>query len=412
MNDQNGVEVKDPELDSEREKLVLLTQQLAEIKAQYDQLPETKPRRLTIPAIFNRAGDENFISDYLAYILDPERNGIGIEPLQSLLELAYDNAAEINLEQVEIEREYTFENSSLGRIDFLIRLGENGEDGVIGIENKIYSPEGNNQTAAYTRGVKEDFGDPHPYLIFLSPYEHKPISNEFKPVRYSDLAQALREIRYPVLKDIHKSVIWEDFLAHLEEYIVMAEKNLELSGKTRLYLDHRQELEGLKTAFEDDSQKLYDHVIGSIMGYFGEGWKFAFQGRNSYQEIDREGWGLGRYYLFYQYRFSRTDILFRPQFPFMLGAYPGKHAGDFIAWLKVNYPKIPEICSARGMEAFTAQPGEKASILIAYKSYPLLHDDITSVDKQFVQAAEEFSIFTPIIDEAVQRYRKVMEARG
>lgn len=265
-----------------------LADKLALIKQRYDRLPESRPPRLTIPAIFGRTWDENFISDYLAYILDPERNGIGTEPLHAFLALAFENAAAIDLEQVDIEREYTFHTPSFGRIDFLIRLGEKGESGVIGIENKIYSSEGGNQTTAYARGMKEDFLDCDHFLIFLTPSRSLPTSGEFKAVSYADLVRALREIRFPVLNDIHKSVIWEDFLAHLEEYIVMAKGKLELSGKTRLYLEYWRELESLRNAYEQDAEKSYGHVTASIRSYLGEGWDFNFKARYLIADRDRK----------------------------------------------------------------------------------------------------------------------------
>ncbi len=61
--------------------------QFLHLKGEYEKLPKVRPKRITIPEIFGRSDDENFISDYVAYILDPYRNGIGIEPLQALLSL-------------------------------------------------------------------------------------------------------------------------------------------------------------------------------------------------------------------------------------------------------------------------------------------------------------------------------------
>lgn len=389
--------------------LSLLAERLKWIKEQSNQFPAVKPRRMTIPAIFKRETDENFISDYLAYILDPNRNGIGTEPLLALLDLAFENIDEIDLEEMDIEREYTFDYPSLGRIDFLICLGENGENGVIGIENKIYSLESENQTINYARAIKDNFPNCHNlYFIFLTPTGQLPTSKEFKAVSYADLTRELRAIHYPLLNDIHKSVIWEDFLAHMEEYIVMNKGKLELSGKTRLYLDHREVLEDLLSAFDRDSQDVYDYVISSIKKFFGESWTFACLKQNKYQEIDRADkvWHLEKFYVFFQYRFSRKTILTLDQFPFMLGAYPGKFAGNFIEWLKANYPQIEEICKASDMAAFSKERDESNSMLIAYKIFPLKQEDVAQLAQQFVDAAKEFSVFIAIMDEAVAAYRK------
>lgn len=396
----------------EKEDLSLLAERLIAIEAKYRQLEESKPRRLTIPAIFGRASDENFLSDYLAYVLDPDRNGVGIEPLQELLSLAYDNIADIDPEQVAIEREYTFKDPGLGRIDLLIQLGEDGSGGVIGIENKIHSWESGNQTIAYAKGLQKDFkrADLHIY-IYLTPNPDQPASKKFKRVSYADLAQALRQIRYPVLDDIHKSVIWEDFLAHLEDYIVMSTRKMELSGQTRLYLEHHHMLESLSQAYQQDAQMVYDYVTSSISRFFGDDWTFHFQGRYNFQEVDRKSWRFEKYRLFYQYFFGRSGLLIRDRFGFMLGVYPkNPESRRFLDWFQASRPQIRELCDSRGMNAYPGKVKGTGSHVIAYKEYPLVMEDLASFDRPFVEAAEEFSPFTPIVDDAIQEYKRIISA--
>jgi hypothetical protein len=53
---------------------------LSDIGQIVDKPPEELARPYTIPAAFRRPYDENFISDYLAFILDPDKNGIGNSP--------------------------------------------------------------------------------------------------------------------------------------------------------------------------------------------------------------------------------------------------------------------------------------------------------------------------------------------
>lgn len=392
-------------LDGVKEELSFLAERIEVIEEKAKLFIDRKSTRETIPALFRRAYDENFLSDYLAYILDPARNGIGGEPLQALLSLAFDDSFDLDLEEITILREYTFEDQNDGRIDLLIKLGVQSENGVIGIENKIYATEQGNQTLSYAQGFKKDFKGCAHYLIFLTPDGRLPLSKEFKVVSYVQLCQALREIRYPVLNDIHKCVIWEDFLAHLEEYIAMSKGKLELSGKTRLYLEHRQILETLNNAYEQDAQKVYDYVTASIKNCFGEEWNCNFQGRNPYQEINRDAWKMGKYYLFFQYRFSRDNLLFKDQLACMLGAYPGRHAGSFVEWLKANDMHIPEICQTHEMDAYPKIPEEKGNLLIAYKLYPLSNEDIPQMEQQLVRAAQEFSEFIPVIDEMVRIYK-------
>ena len=91
---------------------------------------------MTIPRIFGRPYDENFISDYLAYILIRARTGSGLPPLEAFLKLCQIDTMNIPLEHAHIRREYGLDG---GRIDLLIECGESLA--VVGIENKIYSSE-------------------------------------------------------------------------------------------------------------------------------------------------------------------------------------------------------------------------------------------------------------------------------
>ena len=385
---------------------------LEQIAAEYQRLPPTKQRRVTIPVIFNRWYDENFISDYLAYILDPQRNGIGVEPLLKLIELAYGSQPDFELEPVEIQREYTFRGGDNGRIDFLIRLGvEDAErqQAVICIENKLGALEGMNQTASYVRGVRQDFrkSEHALYLIFLTPDKRLPSSPYFKPLSYGDLAKALREVRYPVLDDIHKSVIWEDFLAHIEEYIAMDQGKLKLSPKAGLYVEHHAMLEDLQSAYHQDAERVYKHVTARIQETMGVDWVSTFKGHLPYQVINPASWGMGGYHAFYQYFFSCDSLLVKSEFALMLGVYPKNPASrQFMEWFRSAYPQIEAICQQREIEAYPARKPGTLSFLIAYKTYSIDPADVANIAQPFVQAAQEFSVFTPILDEAIALYKR------
>lgn len=154
-------------------------------------LPEKENRLNTIPRIFNKTYDENFISDFLAYILNPAYNGIGIEPLLRIVEdyslkatsiLNSLTMAEEN--EIEVIREYTFGNGR--RIDILIIIQDLL---VIGIENKIFSGELNNQTIDYANSISDKFSECETVLLFLTPKKSIPSSNEFEPVSYKELSE-------------------------------------------------------------------------------------------------------------------------------------------------------------------------------------------------------------------------------
>lgn len=231
---------------------------LAEMARSYPSLSGTVERPLTIPVIFGRSYDENFISDYLAYILDPDRNGIGDEPLVRLLELVVPEAEMPDIEVVEITREYSLGS---GRIDLLIDICESA---VVGIEAKLWSPESPGQTAGYARAMRREFPDRPHHLIFLTPSGTKPRSSAFRAVSHSQLLQTLREIRYDWRTDVRKSVLWEDFLTHLEVYVVMDNQAPVLSEKTRLYIANHEMLRDLEGAYDRDSRAVFDYVVSRL----------------------------------------------------------------------------------------------------------------------------------------------------
>ncbi|MCJ7657623.1 MAG: hypothetical protein MUO67_00580 [Anaerolineales bacterium] len=57
---------------------------------------------------------------------------------------------------------------------FLIRIGDSS---IIGIENQLHSPEGDQQTNYYARRITKDFPDADCDFIFLTPGEAKASSN-------------------------------------------------------------------------------------------------------------------------------------------------------------------------------------------------------------------------------------------
>lgn len=66
---------------------------------------------------FNKTYDENFIIDFISYVLDPTKNGIGIEPLSKFIEDYSEEATKIlqnittlGKKDIEITREYSFSN--------------------------------------------------------------------------------------------------------------------------------------------------------------------------------------------------------------------------------------------------------------------------------------------------------------
>ncbi len=374
--------------------------EMASIEDIYRLLPAQHGRRLTIPAIFNRSYDENFISDYLAYILDPEINGIGVAPLNALLNLVDEDSIASD-SAVKIDREFTFKDG--GRIDFLIHLDE---EKIIGIENKITAFEGVNQTASYDKSIASEFPNTTPCLIFLTPQDTQATSPHFKTLKYTNLFKALRELPFSSLADIHKNVLWEDFLAHLEEYIIMGNKTLDLNEKTRLYLKHQNMLDELTRSLEEDAKNRQNYALARIKELFSDWDAYGRPSDRSHWYV-KNNWYLGNgkgTYVFAQFPFQPEDFVKSQKIVFSVGAYPiNEVLRPFNGYFLANYSEaVKAFCTQFKMQAFPKIGGP--NFWIAWKEYP--YDPIisTEIDRVFSTAREELKPLEEIIDRALATY--------
>ncbi len=377
------------------------------LEREFATLPPERKRRLTIPAIFHRAYDELFITEYLEYILDPRSNGIGVAPILMMLALA-ENTTEVEAiidpSSVIITREYTFSSIPNRRIDLLLQA--NGI--ILAIENKIGTGESESQTIDYAKGISQDFPDLDYYLIFLTPKGDIPSSCKFKAVSYSDMLSAFRRIPFSPLIDIHKAVIWEDFLCHLEDYIIMDAKKLLLGSKTNLYIKHLETISVLRKEFEEDASRVFDMAISIIKPHFANDWEPYIRQSTPYQYFIHPDWHFNeRYYVYFEFYFTPESIISSKQFSCFLGVAPAYRAGrEFIQLLKEQYnDEIVQICMDRQIEPFQNHPEKGSGLLVGYKEYNVSMDDIEAFQTSFCQAIEEFKILFPIINKAVNEFK-------
>lgn len=380
------------------ETLQSYEEELNTIEEIYHLLPEQHARRMTIPAIFSRSYDENFISDYLAYILNPEINGIGIAPLRALLSLIDEDGVDDNSEVV-IDREYTFDDG--GRIDFLIRIDD---ELVLGIENKITAGEGFQQTLSYEKAIENKFPDLSACLVFLTPQGSSASSSKFKSISYRDLYDAFRGIPFSPLPDIHKSIIWEDFLAHLEDYIVMGNKTLDLQEKTLLYLKHKDLIEDLSQSLQQDAENRKNYVRGKVDQLFS-GWDFFGRPSDLSHWYAKKNWYLDeKTYVFAQFLMVPMDLVKSQSIQFMIGVYPVNDASrPFIDFFLANYRgELTAYCERLQMEAFFKR--YSVNYVFARKFYPFNPMNSSDLDDLFTNAREEITQLEEIFDKALQAY--------
>ena len=360
------------------------------IRQIYPHLPQPLERPLTIPAIFGKSYDENFISDYLAYIIHPEKNGIGPTPLLNLIRSIDDSIDLSSFESVEIFREYSL--GEYGRIDLLILI-----DGsyLIGIENKTISLEGNKQTQRYVRALEREFEDYERYYAFLTPDGRKASSNKFLPISYEQLLNAFRNVRYDWAKDIRKSVIWNDFLLHLEFYIAMGQNSLQLSKKAKLYLDHHEIIEDIRRAYDQDARAIFEYVVSQIRQTMGDTeWVFDFKDTKFYQQIWKEAWKSKGLWVHYEFWYQ-LNFLTGTTFKYFVDVEGKRSAKDrFLELFETEYQHT--LKSEYVQKNIIYSPSHRR-IAIDWKDYKF-ETDLAKIKEPFVLAVNEFSFLTEVID--------------
>lgn len=365
---------------------------LDRIKEKYPYLSAPRKPPLTIPTIFGKSYDENFISDYLAYILHPQKNGIGIKPLLGMLNLI---AVEIEVddpEVVEITREYYL--NDYGRIDLLILIDKTY---AVGIENKIFSTEGVEQTKRYVKALEKELADYQRFFVFLTPTGSQPGSRKFKPVSYRQLLHKFRTVQYDWAKDVRKSVIWEDFLTHLEYYITMSKENLNISEKGKLYIEHFQMIEDIRNAYEQDAKNIFDYVVAQIQKEItGKNWIIDFKDSRFYQQIYKKEWQTRKLFVHYEYFFN-LDTLARSKFQFMVHV-EGKGRNPFFRLFETEYAALKAEYEQKGLEY--CPPYQKNAL--AWKEYDMAKD-VENIEQPLILALREFSFLTKAIDRVFEK---------
>jgi len=377
-----------------------LPEQLQRIAARYQTLLPESPRPLTIPVIFGRY-DENFISDYLAYILDPNRNGIGTGPIIALCGLYGRDTTDLPLKDVVIHREYVLGSR---RIDLLLEIEDQW---VLGIENKISASEAANQTSDYASQIASKFSTSIRDFIFLTKSGDQAQSKYFSPISYACLLRALKTVPLDDSVVGRKRVLWEDFLEHLEVYIVMTNSaQFEFSEKTQLHLEHYQMLQDMERTFKNNwreaikylEQRLPTLIAEGLWGVDGE-WEIVSNISASYWLLVRnKAWNEKGLNIDFWWQLS-PEYWPEGKIPFVVD-WRGKKEWTtaFLEQIDEEYTKYQNQHALNGM---IYRPPYRP-VCIVLKNYNFDRSP-ASLETIFVQAIADFQFLVPIIDKIVAK---------
>ena len=362
----------------------------------YKHLPEKDNKIRTIPSIFNRTYDENFISDFLTYILGPQQNGVGLEPLIRVIEKYTEKGVDIlenlTLEEknnVEIIREHSFSNGR--RIDILIKVQD---ELVIAIENKIFATELENQTRDYAKSIHREFPDYEYVLLYLTPEGISPRSKEFSTISYKQLIEQLKKVKFDYRDDIRRKIIFDEFILHVEEYI-MGKKSESITDQTKLYIEYYDTIKKLDEYFKEDSSMVFEEFESILKSVFAqEEWKFNIKQDRSWHNVSKRRWDREGLFIHHEFWISSQNILIRPDFYYMIDI-EGKSRDKFLNIFDKEYEKIKDEYIKKNI---SYRP-ENRKIAIAYK---ILDNYFRPDYKDKNRLAEEIKDYK-FIEDAIER---------
>lgn len=183
----------------------------------------------TIARIFNRSRDENFISDWLSYIIQNEP--------RFLTEIFNHLDIEIEIKEYEVIREYVFANGR--RIDLFVE----SDNFVLGIENKVDAGLQKSQLRDYNRQIASIKKDRDVILIYLVPDSNNAQeSDNFIKITYEQLHSILKKINLNFVDNLRLSFYIFDFIKHIEENFMSNDKKFEYNEWTQYLGEYSKEI--------------------------------------------------------------------------------------------------------------------------------------------------------------------------
>lgn len=215
---------------------------------------EIKNDAKTIPEVFGIQYKEVYITKWLAYLL--RQNQIGCKLLNILL-----SSTDIQIGENDIEKvytEYVFDTER--RIGILIFT----KHSLVGIENKIWSDEQENQTADYQNSMeklsrtqnKEKF-----IGIYLHPEQNKSESNRFQNFTYTQLYDELCCTDFSVRPDSFEGMMLEQFKLYIKECLYLSNKVYpEMSELAKQFLIHSDKIHSIEEIYKAEAGKMVEWV--------------------------------------------------------------------------------------------------------------------------------------------------------
>lgn len=255
-----------------------------------------------LPVLFRQATNENFISAYLAFLLNPAKSNIALKLIEKLYEhCGYkDELISLGRGNYEVRCEYSLPDDR-SRIDIVVLRNDKI---FIAIENKILSTEGFLQTNKYADFIKnkQEDSDYPTACIFLTPKGTSPKDPRFKPLSYKKLYDYIRECLSIADFSVDEYFFIRHFLNYIKERFMEGKKGFsEFSELSREFVKYKDFLNEVQQEYEKQAKSIFNDLLAkAFRSTFKpeDGWDiFSWGETRDFQLISKEKWNNGAIHL-------------------------------------------------------------------------------------------------------------------
>jgi hypothetical protein len=239
-------------------------------------------------------------------------------------------------------------------------------------------------------------------MILLSPYSIKPSSERFTNVLYSELIGHLRLIEY---SNKFNAAIADNFVYHFEEHF-MNKTKFELSEKSKVYLRHKREIEDVRSAFEKDSELIFETAMSFPLRHLAQQtrtqWRQYTNPKREYQQFTKEAWeARNDLYIHFEYYLTAESLLSPGQIEFMLHV-EGKNNSTFFKDFETAFGEILDGYGESGLEY--RPRGNRDALASKSYSYDVNPEklDAPAMESFFKQTIDDFVFLIPLVDQRLK----------
>jgi len=256
---------------------------------------------------------ETLVSEWLAFIFNPIKNGIGNKPIKILLNLLGEEKIDLDGQEfISTKTEVCIDE--MRRIDILIDY----ENTLIVIENKIGSDENDNQTEAYFNYISNTVKDKD----FIKYVYLKPAFNSSVPIKqandkedgfvivtYHNLLNELSKITKNDFEDKRKYKYLEEFIKSGERFM---DKKIEFNDKIRCFIKNKSTILKVKEEYDNQNKILKNNIRNNVLNKLNHKiYSTDVTGKEldrDYMQFYKKNWNCGKSYnIHYEILFKSNE---------------------------------------------------------------------------------------------------------